>query len=241
MCILLAHCSTKHANAMEWNDAWWWTFILFWFGYVCEIRLNALPDFRITWKTQHNLWNLEWKKRKGELRDERKSIGFLKMEIHWNFSLTWYRISSKTKYWSSFVAVNWISLNTNLSTIRSVCRTTFFNLSQWGKFCGSQTNNLYIQESTLSFHRCIQYVTLTKLLLPSTYDHNSPRSGFGVWPFFRAYWHSGACCCASIRLHCIDQNGIGARNKSWKWRFNSCKFFTGNVICENSHFGYTLH
>lgn len=86
-----------------------------------------------------------------------------------------------------------------------------------------------------------EYITLTKLLLPSTYDQSSPRNGFGVWPFFSAYWHNGACCCIRIRLHCIDQNGIGARNKSWKCRFNSYKFFTGNVICENSHFGYTLH
>lgn len=46
---------------------------------------------------------------------------------------TWYKISSNTKYWSSFVAVNWTSLNTSLSTIRSVVNTSFFNFSQCDK------------------------------------------------------------------------------------------------------------
>lgn len=50
-------------------------------------------------------------------------------------------MSSKTKYWSSFVAVNWISLNTSLSTIRSVCSTPFFSLSQYGKFCENSNEN----------------------------------------------------------------------------------------------------
>lgn len=130
--------STKHANAMKWNDAWWWTFVLFRFGYICKVRLNTLPDFRITRKTQHNLriWN---RKKVGNLWF---NLGFFYHRNYLEFPLTWYKISSKTKYWSSFVAVNWISLNTNLSTMRSVCRTTFFNFSQWGKFCQNWTNDL---------------------------------------------------------------------------------------------------
>lgn len=44
-------------------------------------------------------------------------------------------MSSKTKYWSSLVAVSWISLKTNLSTIRSVTRTLLFSFSQYWVSC----------------------------------------------------------------------------------------------------------
>lgn len=45
-------------------------------------------------------------------------------------NIIWYKISSNTKYWSSLVAVNCTSLNTNLSTIRSILITFDFRNSQ---------------------------------------------------------------------------------------------------------------
>lgn len=127
---------TKHAYAMKWYNSRWRSFVLLWFRYVCKIRLNALSNFRIAWKTKHNLFGISKPQENFKYQKQKES--------DWNLQITWYKISSKTKYWSSFVAVNWISLNTNLSTIRSVWRTAFFNFSQYGKFCENRAIDLSI-------------------------------------------------------------------------------------------------
>lgn len=55
-------------------------------------------------------------------------------------SITWYRMSSKTKYWSSLVAVSWTSLNTSLSTIKSTLITFDLRNSQWSTSCKSPSS-----------------------------------------------------------------------------------------------------
>lgn len=75
-------------------------------------------------------------------------------------------MSSKTKYWSSFVAVNCTSLKTSLSTIRSIFITLFFRNSQCSiSYTRTRLQSLRCatwENSTRNLHNCYCRVRSSK-------------------------------------------------------------------------------